>query len=456
MSSNSYEIRDPIHTFVKLDQHERQVLDSRPFQRLRHINQLGMSHLVYPSANHKRFEHSLGTMELASRVFDVVTRPAAITDEVKGLIPEIEDKEILAYWRRVLRIAALCHDVGHLPFSHTSEDLLPNEWSHEHLSAVIIRCDEMREIWDKSPPLKTENIVKLAVGPEKMPHAEFTNWEALLAEIIVGDAFGVDRIDYLLRDSHHTGVAYGKFDHYRLIDTLRILPNQPSEQPQDASSNSEVALGIEDGGLHSVESLLLARYFMFMQVYCHRVRRIYDIHLRDFLKDWLPDGTFRTNVEQHLNITDIEVSGAMRKAYGNKAVAGHKHAKRILDREHFKVLYTRTDDDLDLDPVLYTRTDDDLDLDHDIVDSIYQGACKKFGEDTVRKDLYTQRGGEYDFPVLKRNGDIVFASNKSQILRNLPTVDVGYVFVSREKENDALAWLKREKNNLFSNPETEQ
>ena len=84
MPKSVHEIRDPIHVFVRLDSDERQLLDSRPFQRLRHIHQLGMTHLLYPSATHRRFEHSLGVMELASRVFDVITRSEKITDDVRN------------------------------------------------------------------------------------------------------------------------------------------------------------------------------------------------------------------------------------------------------------------------------------------------------------------------------------------------------------------------------------
>src|SRR5437763_10809986 len=107
MPKNIHEIRDAIHVFVRLDSHEREVLDSRPFQRLRHIHQLALSYLVYPSATHKRFEHSLGVMELAGRVFDVVTNPKNVTDEIRDTLAEISQENQLQYWRRVLRMAAL-------------------------------------------------------------------------------------------------------------------------------------------------------------------------------------------------------------------------------------------------------------------------------------------------------------------------------------------------------------
>ena len=146
VAKHLHEIRDPIHVFVRLDSDERRVLDSRQLQRLRHVHQLAMSFLVYPGATHRRFEHSLGVMELADRVFTVVTRSNAVTDEIRRLLPEIDQPEALPYWRRALRMAALCHDIGHLPFSHAAEkDLLPRDWDHERLTRLLIESDEMKE-----------------------------------------------------------------------------------------------------------------------------------------------------------------------------------------------------------------------------------------------------------------------------------------------------------------------
>jgi HD superfamily phosphohydrolase len=212
MAKSLHEIRDPIHVFVRLDSHEREVLNSRFFQRLRHIHQLALTYLVYPGATHKRFEHSLGVMELAGRVFDVVTEHA--NDEMRARLEPLNNPDERRYWRRVVRMAALCHDVGHLPFSHAAEkQLLPDGWDHERLTREIILSTEMTAIWNRiTPPLRPDDIVKLAVGPKKAKDLRFSEWEEILSEIIVGDAFGVDRMDYLLRDSHHVGVAYGKFD----------------------------------------------------------------------------------------------------------------------------------------------------------------------------------------------------------------------------------------------------
>ena len=226
MAVKTYEIRDPIHTFIRFDADERKIIDSRPFQRLRHIHQLALTYLVYPGATHRRFEHSLGVMEVASRIYDVVTSPENIHDEaIRSILPRPEQYE-WHYWRRVLRMAALCHDLGHLPFSHAAEkQLLPKGWNHELLSMEIICDKELKTIWD-ALKIQPKDVGKLAVGPKYYKGETFSNWEAILSEIITSDAFGADRIDYLLRDSYHAGVAYGRFDHHRLIDTLCVLPKK--------------------------------------------------------------------------------------------------------------------------------------------------------------------------------------------------------------------------------------
>ena len=211
-------------------------------------------------------------------------------------------------------MAALCHDVGHLPFSHASEDLVPNGYDHEEITRRIIRSEEMREIWDSiTPPLRYEDIEKLAVGPKKASDMNFSDWEAILSEIIVGDAFGVDRMDYLLRDSYHAGVAYGRFDHYRLVDTLRILSSSQTDRSEESR---EPALGVKVGGIQSAEAMMLARYLMYSQVYFHPVRRIYDIHLTDFLRDWLEDGVFSIDVDNKssTHLKETLPMGRMRNA----------------------------------------------------------------------------------------------------------------------------------------------
>ena len=402
------------------------VLNSRPFQRLRHIHQLALTYLVYPGATHKRFEHSLGVMELASRVFDVVVNQANISDKIRKSLEPLSSSDKLSYWRTVLRMAALCHDVGHLPFSHAAErKLLPNSWDHEKITRSIIESKEMLEIWSSlTPPLRQKDIVKLAVGPKKATDLTFSNWETILSEIITGDAFGVDRIDYLLRDSHHTGVGYGKFDHYRLIDTLRILPSTATGKEPDYN---DPALGIEEGGLHSAEAMMLARYFMYTQVYFHQVRRIYDIHLMDFLGEWLKDGLFPTSVDRHLRLTDNEVTSEMLKAARFNKERGHLHADRIVNRRHFKVIYERNPTDLEINP--------------EAGEAVFDALSKEFGEQSFRHDRYSQEGSAPDFPVELRDGSVVSSLAKSQTLSNIPFVSIDCVFAEGSVYEQVKEWL---------------
>jgi len=433
---HTHEIRDPIHVFVRLDNPERDVLNSKPFQRLRHIHQLALTYLVYPGATHKRFEHSLGVMELASRVFDVITNPDNVSGEIRNRLEPLgkADSDAWRYWRRVLRMAALCHDIGHLPFSHAAEDLLPEGWDHERVTREIIASEEMRQIWENmTPPLRQEDIIKLTVGPNKVKDLQFSDWEAILSEIIVGDAFGVDRMDYLLRDSHHLGVAYGKFDHYRLIDTLQILPTpSPSEENQ---SGGEPTLGVDEGGVQSSEALMVARYFMYSQVYFHPVRRIYDIHIKDFLKDWLPGGVFTTDIRKFLSITDNEVTATLRKAAFDDGEPGHSHARRIVRREHFKRLYERNPIDVGINPEAGRE--------------IFDALSRQFGTDMFRHDRYSQKGGSPDFPVRMRDGRIVSSLAVSEVLNKVPVVSVDSVFAERGIFDKAERWLNENREKII-------
>ncbi len=427
-----HEIRDPIHVFIHLDSDERRVVDSPQFQRLRHIHQLAMSYLVYPGATHKRFEHALGTMELATKVFDVVTDPRNVHEQIRSLIPEISlPPEGLGYWRRVLRMAALCHDIGHLPFSHATEELLPKGFNHEHITAEIIKSDAMREIWlSMIPPLHAEHIAKIAVGRKINTKENYSDWENVLSEIIVGDAFGVDRMDYLLRDSLHAGVAYGRFDHHRLLDTIRILPPVPDETSE---VSKEPAIGVMEGGVHSAQALLLARYFMYSQVYFHPIRVIYDKHLIDFLSEWLPGRKFPADVNNIMQYTDIEVLNAISIASKTPTKPGHDAAKRITERKHFKLVYSarQTDQKNHSEPGR----------------AIYEELREKYGCSNVCHEGDTEKARTFDLRVLGRDGRI---ASEPEMLESIPATAYDFVFVAPEHEDEASKWLAANRETILS------
>ncbi|HUF10165.1 MAG TPA: HD domain-containing protein [Rhodothermales bacterium] len=428
MPKHRHEFRDPIHTFITVSTDERAVVDSRFFQRLRHIHQLALTYLVYPGATHRRFEHCLGVMDLAGRVFDVLTADDNRRAHALGIVPSGE----MSYWRTVVRMGGLCHDLGHIPFSHGAENLLAEGYHHERLSYDIITGVEMSSIFESmTPPLRPLDVAKVAVGLKDWPGdaTDFTPWQALMSEIVTGDAFGVDRIDYLLRDSHHAGVAYGRFDHHRLIDTLRILWDDDQEKP---------IIGIEQGGLHSAEALQLARYSMFEQLYYHRVRRALDLHLRQFMAAYLPRGVYSVDLEDHLRQTDNEVLAAMRMAVDEPQSEAHDVADRIMNRRFYRVLYQRRAEDLERNP--------------NAVELVYRAAADEFGKHAVERDAQPPKTRPLEFAV-ERDDDVVVSSQQlSQVLQQLPSAHFDYVFIIPEKLEDARKWLGAQLRGILDQP----
>lgn len=318
------------------------------------------------------------------------------------------------------------------PMSHTAEkELLPDGWNHERLSRALILSQEMAHIWKSmEPALDPMDVVRLAVGPKEARDISFTRWQAILSEVVTGDAFGVDRMDYLLRDSFHSGVAYGRFDHYRLIDTLRILP--PATGSGDSASPT---LGITEGGIQSAEALLLARYFMYSQVYLHPVRRIYDIHLKDFLNQWLGYKNYPTHTEGILELTDCELITAMRKALREPGQPTYIHADRLINRSHFKILYQRNPEDMAINP-LASRL-------------IAEAAKARYGAEHVRSDLYEMSAAAPNFPVSLPDERVTSALSLSQPMNHIPTCAIDFVCIHPDCYQDALLWLKQHRKEII-------
>lgn len=404
------EIRDAVHGFVRIEHDEWDLLDSPFVRRLRNIHQLALTYLVYPGATHKRFEHSMGVMELAGRVYDVITDPRRADPNILRLY-HLDKEDVRLYWRKVVRMAGLCHDIGHLPFSHAAEGtILGGGRTHENLSAELILSEEMAELWKSlDPPLKPLDVAKVAIGSRPLPDdvvdRDLPDLLSLLHDIIDLGALGVDRVDYLLRDSLHTGVAYGRFDHLRLLDTIRILPR---------SSNSDSpALGLEEGGVHTAEALLLARYFMFMQVYYHRVRAAYDAHLQDFLREWLESHPLNVSIQE---LTDIDVLVEIEKASKDDSLPGNAYASRIANRQHFRLAYSVTTQDR-------KRAEDALEQ--------YLSVLQKhLGKENARSwsdSKSNQSSG--GFPVKTSDGSIASFRELSEVLEDLPSPAASYLLV---------------------------
>lgn len=331
------EIRDPIHGFIELDEWERAIVNHPIFQRLRRIRQLGLTDMVYPGATHSRFEHSLGVMHVATKMFDAIVNRRRDFLKVTYKYDDVG----LARDRRIVRLAALLHDVGHAPFSHTGEDLMPEiesgkQYTHEHYSAAIV-ASLLRDVIE-CHPLNREHGVKaqeiadfLDDRPTEILSEGKTAGRRLFWRGLVSGQLDADRADYLLRDSHHAGVAYGKFDLERLIKTLTIVKESEIGSP---------SLAIEEGGWHAAEGLIIARYMMFTQVYFHRARRAYDRHIVGALRVLLdksggrfapPNGD--ENLEEYLKWDDWRVFGSL--AQGKGGVDG----SIIMNRDHDRCVF---------------------------------------------------------------------------------------------------------------------
>jgi HD superfamily phosphohydrolase len=331
-SQKVYEIRCPVHGFILLNEWERTIIEQAPFQRLRRIKQLGWTDYVYPGAVHTRFEHSLGVMYVAALLYESIVRQS---EDV--LISEFSYNENgLERHKQLVRLAALLHDLGHGPFSHAAEDLLPvrdgtaERYRHEEYSAAIIRS-ELKNVIEDHPynraryGFTVDDITALIHGESKGEHALF--WRD-----VVRGQLDADRMDYLLRDSLHAGVSYGKFDLHRLIGTIVAVPG---------NEGIGLRLGITEGGWHAAESLVIARYLMFTQVYFHKTRVAYDIHLHGAMKEILPQGIFPkpdpVGIKEFLKWDDWRVLGLLSNG------AGGEHGQRLRDRNHFRNIYHTKD-----------------------------------------------------------------------------------------------------------------
>jgi len=297
-------LRDPIHGFIHADEFERALIDSRPVQRLRSIRQLGFTNLIFPGAEHSRFSHVLGAMHLAGRAYD------ALAARSNGrLDPDVESRD-----RRIVRAAALLHDIGHAPFSHSAEELFEGSIDHEQMTRRLLELPEIERIFDRfGGGLEPQGVVRLLSEPGE-------GTERLLSQIVTGE-LDVDKMDYLRRDSLYCGVQYGSFDLERLLDTV-----VPLEDPETEAWG----IGVGEGGVHALEALVMARYYMFTQVYFNPIGKALELHFAEWLKEegrrWPQDP------EAFLAQDDVTVFTAMRQSPS-------VHAQAVAQRRYFPMAY---------------------------------------------------------------------------------------------------------------------
>jgi len=414
---NIKKIYDSVHRFIHVDGLESDLINSRPFQRLHYIHQLGVTFFVYPGGTHRRFEHSLGVMELATRIYDEITS-GDLPSKLTSAIPKFGSHEY-RYWRRVLRLAALCHDLGHLPFSHVAEHRLLGKGGHEVWTQKIMESHFLEPVWERFSTESLEDgisrdvkldVMKIALGEKKFDGA-FTPWERVVTEIVTGDFFGADRIDYLLRDSQCTGLAYGLFDYHQLIEMLKMI----------VTTEGDLTLGVEENGIESCEALLLARHYMHKRLYQYSSVKSYAFHLARFMETTYYD--LGDDLERYISMTDNEVLADLNKASRDEGHPGHFDAKCLYVRNHrFRAIALTTPP-----------------LEEELLEI---KSCIGISDDEFFYEIGNKGNKRLgmNFPVLKKDGSVDIGDNLSEI--SVPPKERSWVYVSPKYEAEVRKKLK--------------
>jgi HD superfamily phosphohydrolase len=296
------EIKDPVHGYVYITEAEKQLIDSYPVQRLHRLRQLAGSEFVYSGANHTRFEHSIGVMYLAGKL-----------TENQNLSQLLSEEEI-----QTIRMASLLHDVGHGPFSHVFEHLLVKflNKTHEDMTRWIIQKSELRDIIS-GLGYDADAVGKLAVGELRRRGKAFLDQ-------IIQSAVDVDKLDFVVRDTYHTGAEYGYVDVFRLIHMLDVLGEN---------------LAVDVGALSALESFVLARLESFRSIYFHRVGRAAQIMLATAMEaanDELGLVEF-DSPEDYLALNDYTVWTMLKECKKSRGIMEDLERRKLL-----KCAYDRT------------------------------------------------------------------------------------------------------------------
>ena len=300
------EIKDPVLGYVYITETEKQIIDSYPVQRLRRLRQLAGAEYVYPGANHTRFEHSLGVMHLAG-----------LTAENPYLSQHLSEEEY-----QIIRVAALLHDVGHGPFSHIFEHLLVKflHKTHEDVNVWIVQKSELKDIIS-SLGFDPDLVAKLSVGWLNKPSKAFMDQ-------IIRSAVDVDKLDFVVRDTYHTGAQYGYIDVFRLIQTLDVLDHN---------------LAVDLGALSALESFILARIESFRSIYFHRVGRAAQLMLAlamEQAKDELGLIDFKTP-EEYLAYDDYTVWTMLKTSKKSQRIIKNLEKRKLLKCAYEQTFYVR-------------------------------------------------------------------------------------------------------------------
>jgi HD superfamily phosphohydrolase len=354
-------IRDPLWNNISLDPLALRLVDTRAFQRLRYVRQLGLAYLVYPGATHTRFEHALGAWHLAGRTLALL--------KARGDLPAALEQEA-----QVVSAAALLHDIGHYPFSHALEEIgAPH---HEDVAGALLTrgeiADVLREaVADDAP----ERVVDLIRGRSASP-----------LQGLISGSLDLDKIEYLKRDALMCGVPYGEIDVDRLIHSLTLVVDP---------STARTTIGVAEKGLSALESLLFAKYQMYRNVYWHHAVRSATAMYKRLVADAIRSGTLR--VSELASFSDESLLHQLDERAPSPLLRGLR--ERRLYKRAFECPSAELPDNaaewIATDRELVTATEDQL--------------ARELGleprEVLLDYPVKTQML-DLDMPVLRRNGDV--------------------------------------------------
>jgi uncharacterized protein len=336
------EVRDPIHGSIEISDAEVALLDSRAYQRLRAIKQLGFSEFSFPGATHNRFLHSLGVSHLAGIAFDNIFRTWRFS------APEVRERLRIA-----TRLAALLHDIGHGPLSHTTEEVMPpvkelkigaylkrrkdlpfeikddgtgdRQANHEDFTIKFITDSPLTEILKRQfglmDPLHVACLVdKTLAAPDDFFRDQGLDFRTILSQIVSSE-LDVDRLDYLERDAYFCGTNYGKIELNWLLSnlTMHIV-------------GADVHLALHRRALYTFDDFLLSRHHMHLMVYFHHKSIIYEEFLLRYLRSKDCQFHLPADIEEYIGCTDYAL-------YEHLAQVDNPWARRIANRQPFKMLF---------------------------------------------------------------------------------------------------------------------
>ncbi len=321
-------IHDPIHGTIEVTPQEIKLIDAQPFQRLRHIKQLGFADLAFPGATHSRYAHSMGAMHMASRMVDRLLADLDLAAPDRARL------------RQTTRLAVLFHDLGHPPMSHVSERVMPQvaaldlgAWSdgatrqatHEDYTIKLLVDSELAGLIDQQlGDLGVSGARLAALVAGRPPPGDADAFKVggrdllpLLSQVVSSE-LDADRMDYLRRDAYYCGVSYGHFDHVWLTQNLRAVEWQ-----------GRYAMALQHKGVWAFENFLLSRYHMFLAVYYHHTSVCFE-HL---LGEFYASGEYKlpADSEGYLQTDDVHLMGVLRGSQ-------NPWAKLVVRRRPFRLL----------------------------------------------------------------------------------------------------------------------